>query len=300
MPILCSDSLLFQEQKSILEELLDKLEKIEFETLNWWQNGMIVTIRSFIQLQDYMYKKLGLPFLMGKNVDQDYHEGFNGQMRFATGKGGVRNPSHLALNYRIQKWVTGKMLENKNFCIYDLESILVKNLELPKQDEKIPSIIKIPRKLKESAADGMFWACGFIAYKMKEIQPCLGTIQRYATNDHAKNTFFNLQNRGGATVPTKVFLKDYHEMESLFQAYHPKYGVRPGRGLFTKFFNKLKKEFPFYHDPVLHMVTKVLTRFRIKALNNYHKKKNRKRGTKKRGEVTPRGRKKTIEISMPA
>ena len=258
---------------------------------------MIVTIRSFIQLQDYMYKKLGLPFLMGKNVDQDFHEGFNGQMRFATGKGGVRNPSHLQLNYRIQKWVTGKMLENKNFCIYDLESILVKNLELPKQDEKIP-FIKIPRNLKESAADGMFWACGFIAYKMKEIQPNLGTIQKYATNDHAKNTFFSLMNHGGAKVPTKVFLKDYHEMESLFQAYHPKFGVRPGRGLFTKFFNKLKKEFPYYLDPVLRMVTKVLTSFRMKALNNYHKKKNRKRGTKKRGEVTARGRKKTVEFSM--
>ena len=286
---------------AILKELLDYLENTEFETLNWWQIGMIVTIKSFIQLQDYMYKKLGLPYLMGKNVDQDYHECFNGQMRFATGKGGVRNPTHLELNYRIQHWVTEKILDDKNFCVYDLEPILIKYLELPKKDkDKKIGIVVIPRRHKESTADGMFWAAGFIACKMKGIQPELGTIEKYATDDHAKNTHFSMMNRGGATVPTKVFLKDYHKMESLFQSYHPKYGVRAGRGLFYRFFIELKKQFPIYYDPVLKSVTKCLTRFRIKALNNYHKKKNRKRGTKKRGEVTPRGRKKTVEISMPA
>ena len=289
--------ILFQEQIAVLHELLYYLEHTEFDTLNWWQTGMIVTIKSFIQLQDYMYKKLGLPYLLGKSVDQDYHEGFNGQMRLSTGKGGVRNPSHLQLNYRIQHWVTGKILEDKKFCIFDLEPILIKYLELPKQDQKI-RFVKIPRNLKESAADGMFWAAGFIAFRMKEVQS-LGTIQRYATNDHAKNTFFSLMNRGGATVPTKVFLKDYHEMESLFQAYHPKFGVRPGRGLTSNFFIKLKKEFPYYLDPVLRIVTKVLTSFRMRALNNYHKKKNRKRGTKKRGEVTARGRKNKVEFSQP-
>ena len=290
--------ILFQEQIAILHELLWYLEHTEFETLNWWQTGMIITIKSFIQLQDYMYKKLGLPYLLGKSVDQDYHEGFNGQMRLSTGKGGVRNPTHLELNYRIQHWVTGKILEDKNFRIFELEPILIKYLELPKQKEKI-RFITIPRKLKESAADGMFWAAGFIAFRMKEVQPELGTLEKYATDDHAKNTFFSLMNHGGAQVPTNVFLKDYHKMESLFQSYHPKFSIRPGRGLTSNFFIKLKKEFSYYKDPVLRMVTKVLTSFRMKALNNYHKKKNRKRGSKKRGEVTPRGRRKTVDFSMP-
>ena len=87
-------------------------------------------------------------------------------------------------------------------------------------------------------------------------------------------------------------------MEAIFQSYHPKKGIRPGRGLISQLFILFKQRFPHYLDPVLHLICKVLTRFRIRALNVIAKKKNRKKGEKKRkGEVTPRGRRVKSDFS---
>ena len=152
-----------------------------------------------------MKEKLGLPYLLTAHVDQDYHEGFNGQMRGSDGRGGVRNPTHLQLHYRIQRWVTSKILEHPTFCCYDLQEILTEGLKAPEQIANA-NPIKIPRKLRESEADGMFWAAGFIAKAMKNIQP-LGTIEKYATTAHAKNKFTSLMNHGGLQFPLKTFLK---------------------------------------------------------------------------------------------
>ena len=86
-----------------------------------------------------------------------------------------------------------------------MQETLTEGLKAPKQIANKISII-IPRKLKESEADGMFWAAGFIAKAMKNIQP-LGTIEKFATTAHAKNKFTSLMNHGGLMMPLKTFLK---------------------------------------------------------------------------------------------
>ena len=55
---------------AILKELLHYLENTEFETLNWWQIGMIVTIKSFIQLQDKLIKKYDAEWGIIKSDDK--------------------------------------------------------------------------------------------------------------------------------------------------------------------------------------------------------------------------------------
>lgn len=85
-------------------------------------------------------------------------------------------------------------------------------------------------------------------------------------------------NRGGLTLPTKKWLKHYKSMDAFFHSYHPKNKIKSGRGLFRKFFLELKKKFPIYDDNVLHLVTRVLTRFRIRNMN-------------KRASYLPRSRK---------
>ena len=67
-----------------------------------FQNGTRLTINSLIGLQRYMECKHGVPYLMCSHCDQDYLESFNGQMRNADGKGGIRRPTFLQLNYRIK------------------------------------------------------------------------------------------------------------------------------------------------------------------------------------------------------
>ena len=279
------------------------MENSVFENTNWFQNGILVTLKSIIKLQQHMYEKLGLPFLQCSHVDQDYHEGLNGQLRGSDGRGGVRNPSHLKLNYRLQRWVTAKILDDKVFRkmvsyidgnklegIFQLQRTLTSCLELPKKHKEI-EWCRIPRRLTESSVDGMYWAAGFVAMRMKDIQH-LGDIERDATEDHAKNSLFKLINRGGAAMPLKTWLADYMKMEAYFQGYHPKGSVRPDRGLMARFFIKLKEEFSDYLPPVLFLVTKILTRFRIRALNKEAKKKR----LQKKGAKTPRGRKKDLDF----
>ena len=144
----------------------------------------------------------------------------------------------------------------------------------------------------------MYWAAGYVALRMKNIQ-ILGAYERDATNDHAKNTFTKLMNMGGLTLPLKTWLKDYYQMEAWFQAWHPKGSVRPGRGHMLNFVNFLKTKFSpeQYDDRVLIFVTKVFTRFRIRAMNKAARllEKQKKRG--KKGEKTKRGRMKTVEMS---
>ena len=301
-----SDYYIFQEQIAILHELRYYMENCVFENSNWFQNGILVTLKSIIQLQKHMYEKLGLPYLQCANVDQDYHEGFNGQMRVSTGKGGVRNPNHVELNYRIQHWVTSKILDDKNFRnfvtyidgvklegIFGLQRILSSNLKAQKFENDI-EMPTIPRFLSESAVDGMYWAAGFVAMRMKGIQN-LGDIEKRATKDHAKNTFTKLMNLGGLTLPLITWLQDYMKMEAMFQSYHPKGSIRPGKGLMGRFFIELKKEFQSkYEDPVYKLVTKVLTRFRIRALNKVAKKKRLQEN--KKGPKTPRGQRKDVDF----
>ena len=53
-------------------------------------------------------------------------------------------------------------------------------------------------------------------------------------------------NRGGLTLPTKTWLRDYKSMEHLFFSYHPKNSLLPGRGLIKNLFFLLKEKFPDY------------------------------------------------------
>ena len=72
-------------------------------------------------------------------------------------------------------------------------------------------------------------------------------------------------------------------MDRMFQEHHPKKSLRKGPGLFQDFFKKLQKHFGSeYHDKVLFLVVKILTRFRARTINleaKLAKKKGRARKT---------------------
>ena len=56
-------------------------------------------------------------------------------------------------------------------------------------------------------------------------------------------------------------------MEAMFKEHHPKNSLKQGKGLFSQFWAKLKGTFPQYHESVLHLVTRIFTRFRIRSIN---------------------------------
>ena len=241
-----------------------------------------------------MKEKYDLPYLMTSRLDQNYLEGFNSKMRLADGRGANRDPTALMLNYRVARSLTVSILEDESFNIFKLKNPLQKDLELPDQSSDIQPV-KIPRKLSESQKDGIFWAAGYIAHRMRKVQS-LGAYQRDATTDHAENKFTTSLNGGGLVYPLKTWLHDYQSMEAYFQSYHPKGSIRPGRGLMSNFFNELKKKFPSYADSVLHLVTRVLTRFRLRAINRNAKiKKDKPRKLPKC--IAPKGKGKTTPIT---
>ena len=299
----------YQEQCEVLNELKWYMQNTDFKPTvsapNYFQKGIIRTIDSIFGLHAFMRDKLNLPYLMTSKCDQNYVEMFNKTMRSADGKGGVRNPTGLQLMYRVARSLTVSILEDETFNIFDLKDEVLMDLQRP-ENKFDTSIIKIPRNISETEMDGMYWGAGFVAFRMKEIQN-LGTYVQKSTRDYAKNKFAALLNRGGLQIPLKTWLKDYQAMSAYFQSYHPKNGIRPGRGLLNGFFNQLKKKFPQYQDPVLHLVTRVFTRFRMRAVNKLlqNKKKYKPRKDpqnpqkgRKCSPVTPRGRRKRVDQSV--
>ena len=81
----------------------DYMENTVFSRENKFQKGMVIWIKSLIGLHKYMQQTYQIPYLMTSHVNQDYLESFNGDMRLSDGRGGVRRPTLLQLNYRIQR-----------------------------------------------------------------------------------------------------------------------------------------------------------------------------------------------------
>ena len=87
-------------------------------------------------------------------------------------RGGNRYPSALETTYRVQRHIIQKMCADEEFNIFDLkESLEIEPLLL----EPIESVkFEIPRNIKISEEEGVIYSCGFIARKMKKIDPNLG------------------------------------------------------------------------------------------------------------------------------
>ena len=93
-----------QEQISLLKELESYMLTMKFPNPQqiYFQDGIIITIRSIIGLQNYLREKHSLPYLLTSQVDQNFQESLHGQLR-NDGVGGDRRPTGLALSYRIAR-----------------------------------------------------------------------------------------------------------------------------------------------------------------------------------------------------
>ena len=77
------------------------MEKIKFGGgTNHFQKGLIVTINSALGLFDNLKSNFGMEYVMLSHTDQDYVESTFGVFREG---GGVRIPSALRLQYRVQR-----------------------------------------------------------------------------------------------------------------------------------------------------------------------------------------------------
>ena len=64
-------------------------------------------------------------------------------------------------------------------------------------------------------------------------------------------------------------------MELLFNQFHPKNKLRPGRGVTVHFYSLLKDNFPTYDTRVLKLAVRLLTIFRIRTWNKLAQQKKK-------------------------
>ena len=71
--------------------------------------------------------------------------------------------------------ITVKFCQDENFKVMDLKAPLTAELEKMKFKDMPDIKFRIPFKLREAEADGQDWACGYVAKRMRDVQP-LGKV----------------------------------------------------------------------------------------------------------------------------
>ena len=137
--------------------------------------------------------------------------------------------------------------------------------ETPIPDMTIPKMARY----RESKVNGLHWICGYVAKRLRNVQPGLGAFAKNVTREHCSVTFTNrMQRKGvknGLTIPTKKWFRDFKSIQADFDAYHPKNRLRSGRGVQIHFFNMMVKKFPEYDPKVLWLTTRLLSQFRLRC-----------------------------------
>ena len=199
-----------------------------------------------------------------------------------------------------QSWITQKFCEDKDFKLCEvLEEPLSADLQCSdysvfesKSKQKVSD--ETITMLKEAEIDGQVMVASYISYRTKKFKgQNLGAFRHTAKPEHVEPKFLKCLNRGGMTLPTRKWLKDYKGLSKIFQSHHPKDSLRTERGLFSLFFLKIKEAYPIYDDKTLHLVTRLLTRLRVNHMNEQFAEQERQKKaarSKKKCPVTLRGR----------
>ena len=122
------------------------------------------------------------------------------------GIGGKSMPTALETTYRIQRNVIQNICEDTEFDIFDLKESLKIEPLLPEPVETVK--FDIPREIKLSEKEGLIFCTGFVARKMKKVDPSLGSYKHSPSADQVSSKFLDLYSRGGLTHPSENFLKD--------------------------------------------------------------------------------------------
>ena len=194
-----------------------------------------------------------------------------------------------------------------NFCddpdinVFDLkeplQSLIPPPVDCPSTPEnpQNPPVISIPRGITESEKEGVLYLCGFTAQKMKKVDPSLGGYIHNPVPGQMTSKFLDLYSRGGLTYPKESFYDDFQSIMQDFNLHHPKNGLRTTR-VVSSFFELLKNKYSHYDPKVLHLISRLLTRMRIRTMNqNYRTKRFKKCKTK--GARTLRGRNKLSQLT---
>ena len=95
-----------------------------------------------------------------------------------------------------------------------------------------------------------------------------------------------MKNIQDLTQNTDLFLTDLKNMHQLFDATHPKQGLKKGQNLLTSFSINLKNEFPRYDQKILRLISQKFIGLRVKLMNKLEMDKKIEKKAARQGKIS--------------
>ena len=212
-----------------------------------FQLGYQVSLRSVRGLLEDVKRDLGPgTYLLTARLNQDPLESFFSLVR---GKGGASlNPSpteakcrlkNLTIQFLVRAGInplSGKSGEARPFPDDDVETGFVSDrVEEVGVEEDLEELLHEVSQTSASSSSGavdpvtgvttgqyaMTHCAGYVAAKVRSVDPSLGTPSTYAGEDVPIQTLYTrLKSYGGLTIPNEIWLQKYQKMEQAFSIHH--------------------------------------------------------------------------------
>lgn len=302
-------------QKKILEEMSTFIEDSRVfgsKTLLPFQHGILLTNKSLIGLFDHLSKLFEIQYLLTAKLNQDVLENL---FSFIRSMGRTNDhPDALQFKYRMRWFIMGKhsstMLSVKTNTAPDTEECMtsnnhiLKSLEteevcptaqvlaqfctvekdselLDKDDDYIQKMCDANVLQSSDSSDiirceGLRYLTGYVAFKLKEKYPELGTKTRLMPSPESPNwSWIETMSKGGLHVPSDDFFYCAQIIEESFSDFHGKNDLRNESRVIHKVICLAKDKLKNIQIPeeAVRRLILVRTYIRIRHINSYMRSK---------------------------
>ncbi|KFM64198.1 hypothetical protein X975_00105, partial [Stegodyphus mimosarum] len=123
------------------------------------------------------------------------------------------------------------------------------------------------RQFSTAEKEALTYVAGYIAYRVQDKDPSLGTISKNSADEPIFNSeWIKLLSLGGLTTPFHSWMNTVYEFEKIFCAVHSTTYYK-GKHLIGSLINNLEKHYPEVNRDAIRLFCRVRTFIRIRFLN---------------------------------
>ena len=264
-----------------------------------YQKGIVICIKSLLDLFPYLQNKYGISYLLTSRLNQDIVENCFSKIRAMGGSntspGALEFQNRLRLlilggcsDYSIQTGSVEPTKDDETVLSQEvLSAIEQPSLKKKNKSERLPNIQKIismfPKTNKTftcsqqidaeramATEEGMCYLAGYVAYASgckelgdRDISKVSPAVQQHSNWLHKMSC-------GGLLFPKERFLSDVKKMDETFNSIHNESedGLLREKGIVRKVVRKLEELFPSYSVHLLKKFAMTRTAIRIRTLKN--------------------------------
>lgn len=304
-PYSCAYGRSLQLQDDKLNEVYNMISGMRANSKNnlqVFQSSMLASINALKLLRADMERDFNMSYILTHRLNQDCLENFFSQIR---SRGGLYDhPTPLNAFYRIRMIILGKIAmcqdhvnttDKDNSDDYYVSSLLLKKTKVNIRDDDLkkddPSADGVSCLLNEGSEEtivlsaaqckrnlrihftemelcGVRFVAGWVAHKHKIEHPEFGSRAfDYTKTKKSQPTWIEQLSKGGLTEPAEFWLNIVKDIESHFQNYHGKVGLKSGPGVINNLLTILVSLYPDVPKKILKTYARVRTFIRMKYLN---------------------------------